>query len=97
MCLAAVGLISKALGEVDNAESLLNIKNLVALFMQAMKVWKLYLFFRSLWVRKLIDLQTWGFSTTVFDEFLLTLFEKYAELLKKRFSDDFQEVFTSIS
>jgi hypothetical protein len=28
----------------------------------------------------------------VFDDFLLVLFEKYAELLKKRFSDDFQEV-----
>lgn len=28
----------------------------------------------------------------VFDDFLLTLFGKYAELLKKRFSDDFQEV-----
>ena len=26
------------------------------------------------------------------DNFLLTLFEKYAELLKRRFSDDFQEV-----
>ena len=28
----------------------------------------------------------------VFDDFLLKLFGKYAELLKKRFSDDFQEV-----
>lgn len=26
------------------------------------------------------------------DTFLLTLFDKYAELLKRRFSDDFQEV-----
>ena len=26
------------------------------------------------------------------DEFLLVLFDKYAELLKKRFSEDFQEV-----
>jgi exocyst complex component 6 len=29
---------------------------------------------------------------TALDTFLLTLFEKYAELLKRRFSDDFQEV-----
>lgn len=36
--------------------------------------------------------QTWGFPVGVFDDFLLKLFEKYAELLKKRFSDDFQEV-----
>lgn len=38
MCHTAVGLITAALPEVDNAESLLKIKNLVALFMQAMVV-----------------------------------------------------------
>lgn len=72
MCQTAVSLISKALHEVDNAESLLKIKNLIALFMQAM--------------------DTWNFPVGVFDNLLLTLFEKYAELLKKRFSDDFQEI-----
>lgn len=36
--------------------------------------------------------QSWGYSTGALDSFLLILFEKYAELLKKRFSDDFQEV-----
>ncbi|KAH0565793.1 hypothetical protein GP486_000812 [Trichoglossum hirsutum] len=34
----------------------------------------------------------WDYSVTVLDSFLLTLFEKYAELLKKRFGDDFQEI-----
>ncbi|KAJ5518420.1 hypothetical protein PEX2_074120 [Penicillium expansum] len=72
MCQGAVVLISKALHEVDNAESILNIKNLIALFMQTMN--------------------TWNFPVRVFDDFLLTLFGKYAELLKKRFSDDFQEI-----
>ncbi|KEY82701.1 exocyst complex component Sec15 [Aspergillus fumigatus] len=72
MCQTAVGLISKALPEVDNAESLLKIKNLIALFMQTMN--------------------TWDFSVGKFDELLLTLFKRYAELLKKRFSDDFQEI-----
>ncbi|KAJ5822901.1 hypothetical protein N7447_005241 [Penicillium robsamsonii] len=72
MCQGAVVLISKALHEVDNAESILSIKNLIALFMQTMN--------------------TWNFPVRVFDDFLLTLFGKYAELLKKRFSDDFQEV-----
>jgi exocyst complex component 6 len=37
-------------------------------------------------------IQTWGFPVGPFDNFLLSLFEKYAELLKRRFSDDFQEV-----
>ncbi|CAG7927087.1 unnamed protein product [Penicillium olsonii] len=72
MCQGAVVLIAKALHEVDNAESILNIKNLIALFMQTMN--------------------TWSFPVGVFDDFLLKLFEKYAELLKKRFSDDFQEI-----
>lgn len=38
MCQAAVSVISKALHEVDNAESILKIKNLLALFMQTMNV-----------------------------------------------------------
>jgi len=38
MCHTAVNLISNALHQVDNAESLLKIKNLVALFMQTMDV-----------------------------------------------------------
>ncbi|KAL5332574.1 exocyst complex subunit Sec15-like-domain-containing protein [Aspergillus crustosus] len=72
MCQTAVGLISKALHEVDNAESLLKIKNLIALFMQTMN--------------------SWGFAVEAFDDLFLTLFTKYAELLKTRFSDDFQEI-----
>ncbi|KAL6231467.1 hypothetical protein BDW75DRAFT_220204 [Aspergillus navahoensis] len=72
MCHTAVGLISTALHEVDNAESLLKIKNLIALFMQTMN--------------------TWDFAMDTFEDLLLTLFRKYAELLKERFSDDFQEI-----
>lgn len=41
---------------------------------------------------RLTQRQGWGYSITALDNFLLTLFEKYAELLKRRFSDDFQEV-----
>lgn len=37
-------------------------------------------------------LQSWGYSVTTLDNFLLVLFEKYAELLQERFSDDFHEV-----
>ncbi|KGQ00775.1 hypothetical protein PAAG_12559 [Paracoccidioides lutzii Pb01] len=37
-------------------------------------------------------MDTWGFPVGIFDNFLITLFRKYAELLKKRFSDDFQEI-----
>ncbi|KAL4898457.1 exocyst complex component Sec15 [Aspergillus ambiguus] len=72
MCQAAISLISNALPEVDNAENLLKIKNLIALFMQTMN--------------------TWDFPVRMFDDFLLTLFRRYADLLKTRFSDDFQEI-----
>jgi hypothetical protein len=72
MCHTAIGLISEALDTVDNAEVLLKIKGVVALFIQTM--------------------DSWGYSVSALDTFLLTLFEKYAELLKRRFSDDFQEI-----
>ncbi|KZZ93169.1 exocyst complex component Sec15 [Ascosphaera apis ARSEF 7405] len=72
MCQGAVTLIYRAIPAVNNAESVLEIKNLVTLFMQTM--------------------DTWGFPCGVFDKLLLTLFSKYAELLKKRFSDDFREI-----
>ncbi|KAG7007944.1 hypothetical protein G7Y79_00007g020690 [Physcia stellaris] len=37
-------------------------------------------------------MDSWDYRVGALDTFLLTLFEKYAELLKRRFSDDFQEV-----
>lgn len=72
MCETAMTLITRALDQVDNAEVLLKIKGVIALFIQTM--------------------EGWGYSVTNLDDFLLKLFEKYAELLKRRFSDDFQEI-----
>ncbi|KFA65406.1 hypothetical protein S40285_00435 [Stachybotrys chlorohalonatus IBT 40285] len=37
-------------------------------------------------------MEGWGFSISTLDTFLLALFDKYAELLKLRFSEDFQEI-----
>ncbi|KAL2202524.1 exocyst complex subunit Sec15-like protein [Sarocladium strictum] len=37
-------------------------------------------------------MEGWGYSVAALDSFLLLLFEKYAELLKTRFSEDFQEI-----
>jgi exocyst complex component 6 len=72
LCQNAISLISKALPDVDNAEQLLKVKNLIALFIQTMNTWK--------------------FPTSLMSGFLLSLFEKYAQLLKRRFSDDFLEI-----
>ncbi|KAL8791430.1 MAG: hypothetical protein Q9213_000046 [Squamulea squamosa] len=72
MCQTAITLVSNALSEVTNAELLLKIKGIIALFIQTMT--------------------SYGFTVRLLDAFLLTLFDKYAELLKRRFSDDFQEI-----
>ncbi|KAF4783480.1 hypothetical protein HER10_EVM0010451 [Colletotrichum scovillei] len=72
MCHTAITLTSQALNEVSNAEILLKIKGVIALFIQTM--------------------EGWGYSVSILDNFLLTLFDKYAELLKRRFSEDFQEI-----
>ncbi|CAJ2506090.1 Uu.00g002200.m01.CDS01 [Anthostomella pinea] len=72
MCSTAISLTSKALGDVGNAEVLLKLKGVIALFIQTM--------------------EGWGYSVVRLDDFLVTLFDKYAELLKRRFSEDFQEI-----
>ncbi|KAH7308245.1 exocyst complex subunit Sec15-like-domain-containing protein [Stachybotrys elegans] len=37
-------------------------------------------------------MEGWGYSIATLDTFLLSLFDQYAELLKRRFSEDFQEI-----
>ncbi|KAK5108295.1 hypothetical protein LTR62_008610 [Meristemomyces frigidus] len=37
-------------------------------------------------------MDSWGYSVTSLDSLLLSLFSKYSSLLKKRFSDDFEEI-----
>ncbi|KAL7626685.1 Rab GTPase-binding exocyst subunit S15 [Parahypoxylon ruwenzoriense] len=43
----------------------------------------------------ILTMEGWGYSVSRLDEFLVDLFDRYAELLKKRFSDDFQEKIVS--
>ena len=90
MCQGAIRLISSALHEVANAEALLKIKGVIALFIQTMAVSDFPLMVST--ERGGLLIQSWSYQTSALDSFLLILFEKYAELLKKRFSDDFQEV-----
>ena len=72
LCSSAISVMNKTLPQVDNAEHLLNIKNLVALFIQTMS--------------------SFGYNTSVMSQYLLVLFDRYAELLKQRFSEDFVEI-----
>jgi hypothetical protein len=100
MCSAAINLTSRALGDVTNAEVLLKIKGVIALFIQTMEVstdlW-IVAFFEAA-AMYIIDIANemkgYGYSVSSLDTFLLALFDKYAELLKRRFSEDFQEAST---
>jgi len=89
MCQTAITLTTNALPAVTNAEALLKIKPIVGLFIQTMEVGTLFLIRCD---RKLTELQSWGYSISMMNSLQLTLFHKYAELLKRRFSEDFQEV-----
>lgn len=40
-------------------------------------------------------MDSWGYGVSSLDSLLLTLFDKYSSLLRKRFSDDFEEIVTS--
>ncbi|KAK7539033.1 exocyst complex subunit Sec15-like-domain-containing protein [Phyllosticta citricarpa] len=40
-------------------------------------------------------MESWEYSVTSINTLLLTLFDKYSQLLKKRFSEDFQEIVTT--
>ncbi|KAF2457179.1 exocyst complex subunit Sec15-like-domain-containing protein [Lineolata rhizophorae] len=40
-------------------------------------------------------MESWNYSVSTFDSLLLTLFQKYSQLLKRRFSEDFQEIVSS--
>ncbi|ATY58642.1 Exocyst complex component Sec15, putative [Cordyceps militaris CM01] len=72
MCSTAINVASKSLIDVTNAEVLLKIKGIVALFIQTM--------------------EGYGYPVSSLETFMLALFDKYAELLRRRFSDDFQEI-----
>lgn len=43
----------------------------------------------------LTEIQKWGYSVSTMTDLLLTLFSKYSELLKNRFSEDFTEIVTT--
>ncbi|RMZ91963.1 hypothetical protein DV736_g783, partial [Chaetothyriales sp. CBS 134916] len=72
LCTSAISLMNRTLDQVDNAEHLLKIKNLISLFMQTMA--------------------SFSYNTTTMSTYLLALFDRYAELLKQRFSEDFVEI-----
>lgn len=88
MCQSAIKLITSSLHTVENDELLLKIKGRVALFMLTMEVRCLL----RISCEDTNSLQKWGYSVSAMNDLLLTLFSKYSELLKQRFSDDFLEI-----
>ncbi|KAL0631551.1 Rab GTPase-binding exocyst subunit S15 [Maublancomyces gigas] len=75
MCKKAINTISPALETITEADNLLKVKNVLALFIQTV--------------------DSWGYSVESLDQFLLALFERYSERLKKEFSIDFKEIVTN--
>ncbi|KAI5793189.1 exocyst complex subunit Sec15-like-domain-containing protein [Geopyxis carbonaria] len=75
MCKKAIGIITPALSGITISDTLLKVKNVLALFIQTM--------------------DSWNYSVQAWDAFLLVLFGKYSELLKKEFSNDFKEIMTN--
>lgn len=91
MCTAAINLTSKALDDVNNAEVLLDIKRFISLFIQSMEV-RFSSLYPDCTERTSLLQKGWGYSVATLDAFFLELFDRYAGLLKRRFSEDFQDV-----
>ncbi len=72
MCQKAISIMTPALNKITVADTLLKIKNVLALFIQTV--------------------DSWEYPVEALDSFLLVLFEKYSNLLKKEFSNDFKEI-----
>ncbi|KAK4922914.1 Rab GTPase-binding exocyst subunit S15, partial [Elasticomyces elasticus] len=68
----AIAHITRALPQVDNAEQLLKIKELILIYIQTVSTYK--------------------YNTTSMSNLLLTLFDKYTDLLNQRYSEDFLEI-----
>ncbi|KAK6362055.1 hypothetical protein TWF730_005754 [Orbilia blumenaviensis] len=75
MCTKTIEIITPAMQEVNNSDTILKIKAILSLFIQTM--------------------DTWSYNVDILDAFLLKLFERYSELLKKQFSKDFVEIVQS--
>lgn len=89
MCHAAINAVSKALDEFDNPDVILQTKNVIALFIQTMEV----SLQNALWiVTNTHSSQGWGYSVAILDAYVLKLFYRYADLLKRKFSTGFQQV-----
>ena len=98
MCKKAINVISPALDNITEADNLLKVKNVLALFIQTMDVSGQCQYFLNKRFPdfNVLSCQSWGYSVEELDQFLLVLFEKYSERLKKEFSIDFKEVFLDL-
>lgn len=92
MCQNAIGLINKSLPSVNDDELLLRIKGRIGLFIQTMEVCRSM---QKMQTAKLTVRQSWGYSVTPLNHLVLSIFSKYSQLLKDRFSDDFYEIVTT--
>lgn len=102
--IAGFGIIEKAtLARTDNVRQLSDVEELwdsmcqsvVALitkFLPTVTSDEMLLKIKSRVALFMLTMEKWGYSVSVMNDLLVVLFDKYAELLKARFSEDFSEI-----
>ena len=81
--------MSNAVQSVDDSDLMLKITGVISLFIQTMEVIRS----RATFARQIADtVQSWQFNASALNRFLMSLFERYVSLLKKRNADDLLEV-----
>ena len=92
MSQSSINLISGAVHSIDNPDLLLRVTGVISLFIQTMEVRTFWKTMDHTSQRLMLGSQNWQFHSSGMNSFLMTLFERYLNLLKRRQSDDFQEV-----
>jgi len=86
MCRRIVDIMGQGLKGCGEPEVFLQSKTEVLLFVQTLEVG----FFA--WLLKRADMQGYGYNVTELNGLLITLFQRYSELLLRKFSVDFDQV-----
>lgn len=86
LCARVIDLITETVTRITEPRVLLSVKDSVTLFMQTIQVYLVLSLFSHYFH------QRYDFSVNQLDRYVLTLFRSYSDILKRRFSDDFNQV-----
>ena len=86
LCARVIDLITETVTKISEPRVLLTLKDSVTLFMQTMQVRQFLSSFLPCFP------QRYDFSVNQLDRYVLNLFRSYSDILKRRFSNDFNQV-----